>query len=238
MKYKVGDEVRIKGTDIGGTVESIIRGQLIVNSKGSKIPSWPEDVDLMKSVEEETVLNKWPGLKVELELSKSVIGVSNVESLHGERFMSGFVKAIIPPEGYQFVDENGNVINATKIILEKKKKCYPKTYEECCEVLEYIPHTDDIIGYKWDVLQSLQKLLICRDAYWKIAGEEMGLGKPWKPKLDNNEKIYYIHNVSGKVYECEGREIENQIFAFPTPEMRDAFYENFKELIEQCKELL
>ena len=25
------------------------------------------------------------------------------------------------PEGYQFVDENGNVINATKIVLEKKK---------------------------------------------------------------------------------------------------------------------
>ena len=40
------------------------------------------------------------------------------------------------PEGYQFVDENGNVINATKIILEKKKKEYPKTYEECCKVLK------------------------------------------------------------------------------------------------------
>ena len=30
------------------------------------------------------------------------------------------------PEGYQFVDENGNVINATKIVLEKKKKEYPR----------------------------------------------------------------------------------------------------------------
>ena len=35
------------------------------------------------------------------------------------------------PQGYQFVDENGNVVNATKIILEKKKKKYPKTYVEC-----------------------------------------------------------------------------------------------------------
>ena len=25
------------------------------------------------------------------------------------------------PEGYQFVDENGNIINAQKIVLEKKK---------------------------------------------------------------------------------------------------------------------
>ena len=41
------------------------------------------------------------------------------------------------PEGYQFVDENGNVINATKIVLEKKKREYPKTYEECCYVLGF-----------------------------------------------------------------------------------------------------
>lgn len=30
----------------------------------------------------------------------------------------------------------------------------------------------------------------------------------------------------------------NKILAFPTAEMRDAFFEDFKELIEQCKELL
>ena len=28
------------------------------------------------------------------------------------------------------------------------------------------------------------------------------------------------------------------ILEFPTEEMRDAFYENFKELINECKELL
>ena len=32
--------------------------------------------------------------------------------------------------------------------------------------------------------------------------------------------------------------INSALFVFPTAEMRDAFYENFKELIEQCKELL
>ena len=29
-----------------------------------------------------------------------------------------------------------------------------------------------------------------------------------------------------------------QILTFPTKDMQDAFYENFKDLIEQCKELL
>ena len=30
----------------------------------------------------------------------------------------------------------------------------------------------------------------------------------------------------------------NSILSFPTEEMRDEFYNNFKDLIEQCKELL
>ena len=126
MKYKVGDKVRIKGTDIGGIIKEIKRGQCIVQISHSSqtMVAWPEDLSLIKGLMEEKIdINKkWTGLRVELELSKSVIGVSNVESLHGERFMSGFVKAIIPPDGYIFKDENGNVINASKIVLEKKKK--------------------------------------------------------------------------------------------------------------------
>ena len=141
------------------------------------------------------------------------------------------------PDGYELKDENGNIINAQKIVLEKKKKEYPKTYEECCVALEYIPHTDDIIGYKWDILQSLQKLLICRDAYWKIAGEEMGLGKPWEPDwLDDNLKPC-IGTASNEIIKCTSYS-DNTILAFPTAEMRDAFYDNFKNEIESCKELL
>jgi len=243
-KFKVGDEVRIKGTDIGGTIESVIRGQLIVNSKGSKIPAWPEDVVLMKSVKDETALNRWTGLKVELELSKNVIGVSNVESLRGERFMSGFVKAIIPPDGYIFKDENGNIINTQKIVLEKKKKEYPKTYEECCEIVKVgKEHTLEgatiRINYKIALLESFQKLLICRDAYWKIAGEKRGLKKPWE--LSIGTPIYYIYynRTVGTIKNGYADDIQgNIILAFSTKEMRDIFYENFKELIEECKELL
>ena len=243
--FKVGDEVRIKGTDIGGTIESVIRGQLIVNSKGSKIPAWPEDVVLMKYVENEIVHNKWTGLKVELELSKTVIGVNSVESLHGERFMSGFVKAIIPPEGYQFVDENGNVINATKIVLEKKKKEYPKTYGYCCDTLECCSYNvgfdrcetsyDDTLHNK---LLALRKLIICRDAYWKVYGEENGLGKPWEPDWsDASCSKYIIDCFGGEI--CKGITAkQNTTFAFPTEEIRNAFKENFDKDLEICKELL
>ena len=147
---------------------------------------------------------------------------------------------IIRKDDYQFKDENGNVINATKIVLEKKKKEYPKTYEGCAKELGYnqVMPKDHIGGYMGTLLSNFQQLLICRDAYWKIAGEEMGLGKPWKPDWTNNNEVKFIIGVSENeiIKCCSG--IAQYIFAFPTEEMRDAFFDNFKELINDCKELL
>ena len=154
------------------------------------------------------------------------------------------------PDGYQFVDENGNVINATIIALEKKKTEYPKTYEECCKILGLLNvdlcfNTDYRSFYaskeQWKrlgLMNQFYQLLICRDAYWKIAGEEMGLGKPWEPDWEDEHQGKWVitmdlgYIVTGYVFS------KNHILAFPTAEMRDAFYENFKELIESVKELL
>lgn len=142
------------------------------------------------------------------------------------------------PKDYILKDENGNVINATKIVWEKKKKEYPKTYEECCEILDIIDNRPPWHGYRSVQLKIFQKLLICRDAYWKIAGEDMGLGKPWEPNWTNEHQVKYtIYTVGNDVIRHVGNYIHT-ILAFPTEEMQDAFYENFKELIEQCKELL
>lgn len=153
------------------------------------------------------------------------------------------------PEGYIFKDDNGNVINAKKIIVEKKKKEYPKTYEECCKILEIPIHGGIALIGNWcmedgyivkhlETLRTLSKLLICRDAYWQIAGEEMGLGEPWKPDwTDQETPKYCIAGVEGQIKTAE-RYIVNTILAFPTAEMRDAFYESFKKEIEICKELL
>ena len=149
--------------------------------------------------------------------------------------------AFYVPDGYELKDENGNIINATKIVLEKKKKEYPKTYEECCRVLgvsefEY-NHTGTKVWYRHRLMATLDKLMLCRDAYWKLYGEEMGLGKPWEPDWNNISDKYCIYFVSGDVWskECQTRQCP---FAFPTPEMRDAFKENFDPDIEFCKEFL
>ena len=145
------------------------------------------------------------------------------------------------PEGYEFQDENGNVINATKIVLEKKKPKYPETYEECCWILEDVADCS-LSCFACGLLNNLQRLLLCRNAYWEIAGEEMGLGKPWEPDYsgtfeDGSPIKYVIYSIGTHI--LKGRKsCPNHILAFPTEEMRDAFYEAFKEDIEYCKELL
>lgn len=142
------------------------------------------------------------------------------------------------PQGYQFVDENGNVVNAQKITLEKKKNEYPKTYKECCEIINCVEYYKLALCFYTDKIDALYKLLICRDAYWKLAGKKMGLGKPWEPNWKDESLKYVILYDNGEIRVDTWNYIANRILSFPTDEMRDAFYENFKELIETCKELL
>ena len=162
-------------------------------------------------------------------------------------FMDMLNNEIKLPDGYIFKDENGNIINATKIVLEKKEKMYPKTYVECCEILGV--DSDNFLAitncYEGEVettdyerslsskFASLWYLRICRDAYWKIADD-------WKEKRKEESRRYVIYStLSGKVEKCTMIDCTaNDLLDFPTEEMRDAFYENFKELIECCKELL
>ena len=132
-------------------------------------------------------------------------------------------------DGYQFKDENGNVINATKIVLEKKKKEYPKTVDRC-RVIVGAMSGHGAFGYQAKLMSSFMSLLICRDAYWQIAGD-------WRPEFRFGKKKYCIITKDNKVISATVEET-NRTLVFPTEEMRDAFYENFKDLIEQCKELL
>ncbi|MBQ3023608.1 MAG: hypothetical protein IJD91_09920 [Clostridia bacterium] len=168
-----------------------------------------------------------------------IMAIQGIEPIEAE-----MEQIIHCPDGYIFKDENGNVINAQKIVLEKKKKEYPKTYEECAEIIAELTGSDcnpkGCMGYMSVQLSALQKLLICRDAYWKIAGEEMGLGKPWEPDWDDDEwpDMYYISFDGKYINKEKGYPCCNMILIFPTEEMRDAFKENFDPDIEICKKLL
>lgn len=131
------------------------------------------------------------------------------------------------PDGFEFKIED------EKVCVVKKKPQHPKNYEECLRVFGYMTDMTGCKGYKNELLESLQELIICRDAYWKIAGD-------WKP--DWNDSLtdkYVITSFKNEVVkDLAFMAVKNSILAFPTEEMRDAFYENFKDLIEECKELL
>lgn len=119
-----------------------------------------------------------------------------------------------------------------KTFVVRKQPSYPKTYEECLKILGYNQsHTIPMNhGHNGLLMMKLQRLLICRDAYWKLAGD-------WKPYWSIYDHKFCIGTDNDKVIE-ECVTTGNRILAFPTKEMRDAFYENFNGLIEECKELL
>jgi len=121
----------------------------------------------------------------------------------------------------------------------RRKNEYPKTYEECEKILGL---EDSIIegclGYEYKILNAFQKLLMCRDAYWKLYGEEMGLEKPWEPDWRKERYIIYRNQdiiIGGY---REAGYVEHHIFEFPTKEIRDNFFNAFRDDIEKCKELL
>lgn len=99
------------------------------------------------------------------------------------------------------------------------KEEYFTTYEECLIDININEITDiNSITY------LLQKLFICRNAYWGS----------WKPDWTSPELKYVIKTMGNKACLTTESTI-NCVLAFPTREMRDVFYNNFKELIERTK---
>ncbi len=170
---------------------------------------------------------------IKLDTSKyTTTKLSNQLQPCKEQTMKEIIKIDIP-KGYEFfgVDDDNQ-----QVVFEKIGCQYPKTFEECCNVLLLKPEraTYSVSGLEYErhLIVNFQRLLICRDAYWKIAG--------WKPSADDegttfslfyNRHVDCIEKFSG-IYET------NAILDFPTKEMCEAFYENFKDLIEYCKWLL
>ena len=136
-------------------------------------------------------------------------------------------------EGYEMIEKDG------QFYIVKQNAKYPRDFDECCEVLNtHLSNVTRPIGWKENLISKFQELIICRDAYWKIAGDEYQLGKPWEPDWTNNyQKKWTINFYQGEVNLTKGPNV-HFVLAFPEEEMRDIFYENFKELIEQCKEFL
>ena len=209
MKYKIGDKVTLTNGDIM-TID-----QIDDISKWYRMKEDPWNCYTDEMIE---------GL-VEEETKPIDFTIKATDT-------KGKVEVVIP-DGYSYVIENDKLY----FITEKKDVTYPKTYEECCRVLgvsefEY-NHTGTKMWYRHKLMATLDNLMLCRDAYWKIAGEEMGLDGPWEPDWNDEEQDKYgLYEILKYSF------INPSQFVFPTVEMRDAFKENFDQYLEICKEFL
>lgn len=220
--YKVGDKVQHKGATSCGSIYEVekmrweadtVKYTLRLfgcNYKTSTLPA-----EYLQPYKEETMEEK--GTLTQIDLTRELCIADEVEVILGD---------------YEFRLKDG------KTYFVRIKPPYPKTYKECCDVLGLSTMDNDAKGYKDILIVQFQELLIARDAYWKIAGKQMWLGKPWEPDWLNAEQdkfVLYTHDDGI----CLNRFVlGHNVLAFPTAELRDAFYENFKKLIESCKELL
>lgn len=183
---------------------------------------------------------RWTGVTIEYLLDSSGFSAFTKdlqpykEETMKKEISGAIVDRFICLEGYDFYDDKGNVIDTKEITMKKKQPKYPKTYDECCKVLLLNPEksTYSVCGleYKRHLIVNFQRLIVCRDAYWKVAGN-------WKPDFTNYEEKFVIAYCYGKVYDTVSTNY-NRVLVFPTEAMRNVFYKNFKELIEECKELL
>lgn len=150
-------------------------------------------------------------------------------------------KEIVLPKGWE-VDkiENG------KIILKETKKELPKTWEGCCDYLiegEHITDNSSVsrictsavsddeqnvlpIGLGKPML-ALCQLLVCREIY----------RQGWKPDWNDDSSKYCIIPVRGEV-STSVTEHMNRVLSFQSSEVRDEFLKNFKDLIEEAKEMI
>jgi hypothetical protein len=211
--YKVGDKVY-----------NIVHDENQIITK----LTWQEDEVIYQTNNNEHVyvnyLQPYKEETMEENIDKALAPDLRGEDYFGKRFSYKI------PNGYKF-----ECVRNNEIILKPIKPKYPKTFIECAKILDCFgaAHID---GYKGELLDKLQELLICRDAYWKIAGEQMGLRKPWTQ--DYNDRCFIIANHKGNIHAYEYHGSDNVILAFPTAEMRDAFKENFDGDIDACKEFL
>lgn len=148
---------------------------------------------------------------------------------------------IIPPTGYEIDKENSNF---EKIVFKKISNNLPKTWEELKNIYGYyisssseitpssvinaINYTKNIFPTKElaEAVLALAQLLQLRDKY---NGDNKGF-----ILLEDN---FCIHNYNNSIH-LSLLLTGNAILAFRKKELRNEFYENFKDLIEIAKPLL
>ena len=126
--YKIGDRVVLKGNDRYATITDL------------KYNSWGNLSYYIKIDNDKDICIDYP-TDLLLPYDKEEIERENEDKIFSEGYDQGYedgqhdMNEWVLPEGFQFKDENGNVINATKIILDKKNDKKEKFLRELSDLL-------------------------------------------------------------------------------------------------------
>ena len=229
MKYKIGDKVKVKShewyeenanyiseVECGNTVfipdmECYCGSTVTIMKRFSHIKCY--------AIEEDNGVYYWNDEMFECNDESDMKEFANIKD------------EIIVPDNCEVWDDQGNVIKTSKIIIREVKKTYPNTINDCYNLLE-----DDELASPTS-MRKFQELINARNAYWKIYGKENGSGKPWEPNWTSFEGYPAIYMYRYQITLSVSKDVHHCL-VFPTEEMRDMFYENFKKDIEECKEFL
>lgn len=116
--------------------------------------------------------------------------------------------------------------------LKEPRKELPKTWEEFCRIYTGIEEEEYYIGIavlgeeKVKAMCSFVQLIHLRDCY----------RNGWKPDFGKEFHFISYDLFNGAVSKCG--QFENRVLSFQSREIRDMFLENFRDLIEQTKELI
>ena len=156
--------------------------------------------------------------------TKDLSKAENIEIKDSEPYIT-----INIPEGYELIRNSNNEILLKKIEVKSK---YPTTFNDCFDILDLNDlEKPTAYGFMSIEIEALQQLIICRNAYWKIDGD-------WEPNFLDEELVKYSIMTCEDEVTCDCCWNANAILVFRTEEIRDIFYKNFKDKIEECKCLL
>lgn len=115
------------------------------------------------------------------------------------------------------------LIEDNKVFVVRKMHKYPKTVIEA-DLEDYPVDTISLM-----FIQKFRQLIKIRNIYWHLSDD-------WKPS--ENETVFSIIRQSNQVVIKDGEYGNTHLLEFPSLEVRDFFYKNFKDLIYECKDFI
>lgn len=113
----------------------------------------------------------------------------------------------------------------------KIEQQFPGTIGKCWQIENKAFGDNEEALAAWNrKITQFRTLLTCRNAWWHTDND-------WRPDWRDGEDKFVILTINNQI--CTGdNDTANRILAFRTEKIRDGFFDTFKDLIKECKELL